>query len=310
MSVVSGGDQGPRRDTREEVDRGVRTIEVTAELVGEALAAKPQTTVSVCIPCRNEASTIGPIVSTIVRSLMNADDALVDEVLVFDDGSADATAAEAVAAGARIVNVGGRVGVGGSGKGNVLWESVAASTGDIVCWVDGDLLAFDADYVRRLVVPLLAVREVSFVKGFYERPLDANGLGGGRNTELVARPALALLFPELAAIRQPLGGEYAARRDLLERLTFPAGYGVEIGLLIDAARLLGPGAIGQVDLGVRRHRSRPLAALSAQAAEILHALLARVDDLPSQLAQSSATLRVGEHDVALRLDERPPRRVG
>ena len=273
----------------------VRTFEFGDNSFADALALKPATRVSVCVPCRNEAATIGSIVGQIRRTLVDVERPWVDELLVFDDGSADATALVARQAGATVVSVADvlRETGPGVGKGNVLWCSVAASSGDVIVWCDGDLLSFTPSYVQRLLVPLLVDPSVAFVKGFYERPLDAAGEGGGRNTELVARPMLRLLFPELAEVRQPLGGEYAIRRHLAEQVPFAQGYGVEIGLLIDALRAVGTDGIVQVDLGVRRHRHRPLRELSLQATEILYAMLVRADFNRSELT-NPANVRVDE----------------
>ena len=163
----------------------------------------------------------------------------------------------------------------GAGKGKVLWKSIAASTGDLIVWCDTDLVSFTPAYVSRLVAPLLADPELALVKGYYERPIDEVGQGGGRTTELVARPLLSLFFPSLATIKQPLGGECAATRELLEQLPFVESYGVESALLIDTLRLRGTRCMAQVDLGVRLHRHRPLLALSEQASEILSIVLGR-----------------------------------
>jgi glucosyl-3-phosphoglycerate synthase len=270
----------------------------------------------VCIPCRNEAATIGPIVRQIIGTLMNTGDHLVDELIVMDDGSTDATAAVASAAGARVVAVADVLPHTGpaAGKGNALWKSVAASRGDVVVWCDGDLLSFTPEYIRRLVLPFLMDPSVMFVKGFYERLLDQAGEGGGRNTELVARPLLALLFPDLATVRQPLGGEYAARRTVLEQIPFATGYGVEIGLLLDVAALTGASSVVQVDLGVRRHRHRPLRELSAQSVEIMHALLRRAGLAPDRLRAPSTFPESADgtdplpslRPTPLHLTERPP----
>lgn len=242
------------------------------------VAAKAGRTVSVVLPALDEEATVGGVVAA-VRPLLGT---LVDEVVVVDSGSTDATVARARAAGARVVardavlpGVPVR-----PGKGEVLWRSLAATSGDLVVFLDSDLVDLGPDFVVNLLGPLLTVDGVALVKGFYARPLrlsdaDAARTGGGRVTELTARPALASLRPELAGVVQPLGGEYAATRELLESLPFAAGYGVEIGLLLDTHRERGLDAIAQVDLGVRKHRHRTLRALGATAAEVLDAVVRR-----------------------------------
>jgi glucosyl-3-phosphoglycerate synthase len=243
-----------------------------------ARKAAAGTTVSVCLPARNEASTLGAILDVIVGELMApAGPALVDELLVLDDGSTDATAAVAVAHGAKVVAVDAvlpEVGPG-RGKGNVLWRSLAAASGDLIVWCDSDVTSFRAGYVSGLVAPLLEDPSVGFVKGFYDRPTAEGGQGGGRVTELVARPLLSRFFPGLADLRQPLAGEMAGRRSVLEAVPFVQGYGVETGLLVDIAGLFGTDALVQVDLGVRRHRHQGLDALAVQATEILQVVLDR-----------------------------------
>jgi glucosyl-3-phosphoglycerate synthase len=156
-----------------------------------------------------------------------------------------------------------------------LWTSLVASTGDLVVWCDADLEGVGPELVERLVTPLLADDGIAFVKGRWSRSLDGRDGEGGRVTELLARPLLERLFPELAGIAEPLAGECAGRRTVLERVPFEAGYGVDIGLLVDVARLAGPAAIAQVDLGVRVHRNRPLAELGSTARQVLHVALAR-----------------------------------
>ena len=244
------------------------------------VAAKGDRRVSVCLPARDEEATVGTIVSTICTELVDRAP-LVDEVLVVDDHSTDATAAVAAEAGARVVPSETR------GKGAALWTSVLASDGDLIVWCDADVREFTSAFVVGLLGPLLTRDDVLFVKGFYDRPLSPAGDGGGRVTELVARPVLDLLFPSLAGIIQPLGGEYAGRREILEQLPYVPGYGVDLGLLIDVADRGGDGAIAQVDLGVRRHRNRSLGELRPQAREVLQVALARaghpgieVDQLP------------------------------
>ncbi len=265
----------------------VRVVTPTTMTVAELIEVKGSRTVSVCLPARNEASTVGPIVEAIVAELMSGEGpSLVDELLVLDDGSTDATAAVARAAGAQVLDVASILPEEpkGAGKGKVLWKSIAASRGDIIVWCDTDLESFASSYVTRLVAPLLADPGLAMVKGYYVRPLDAVGQGGGRTTELVARPLLSMFFPPLATIKQPLGGECAATRELLEQLPFVESYGVESALLIDTLRLRGTECMAQVDLGIRVHRHRPLVALSEQASEILAVVLARAGlDLPEPI---------------------------
>jgi glucosyl-3-phosphoglycerate synthase len=223
--------------------------------------------ISVCIPARDEEATVGGVVGPIVRDLVERH-SLVDEVLVVDDHSRDRTAAAAVDAGARVVETDIP-----RGKGEALWTSLRESDGDLVVWVDADVRGFDPRFVIGLVGPMLLDDDIDFVKGWYER-------NSGRVTELVARPVINLLHPPLAAFHQPLSGEFAGRRDVLERLTFTTDYGVDIGLLIDVAREVGLERIAQVDLGVRVHRNRPLEELTPQAQQVLRAALERANVLP------------------------------
>ncbi len=233
-------------------------------------------TVSVCIPARDEETTIGHIVGAVRRDLVERV-GLVDEIIVVDDGSLDDTAAAARDEGATVVAESAILPSAppGSGKGNVLWKSLHASRGDIICWVDADIRNFSSFFVAELVEPLLRSPAVQFVKAYYERPFHGEPTGGGRVTELMARPVLSHLFPELADIVQPLAGEYAGRRRALEVVPFVQGWGVEIGLLIDICARFGRDAIAQVDLGVREHRNRPLAELGAPALAILVTALRR-----------------------------------
>ncbi|MFI6704564.1 glucosyl-3-phosphoglycerate synthase [Streptomyces sp. NPDC050509] len=243
------------------------------------LAAKAArgSTVSVVLPALDEEETVGAIVAVIRRELMERV-RLVDELVVIDSGSTDRTAEVAAAAGARVVH---RDAIlprlpALPGKGEVLWRSLLVTSGDIVCFVDADLREFSPDFVSGIVGPLLTDPEVQFVKAMYDRPLGGGTGGGteggagqgGRVTELVARPLLNLHWPRLAGFVQPLGGEYAARRSLLERLPFPVGYGVELGLLVDALHTVGLDALAQVDVGVRLHRHQDDRALGRMAAAI------------------------------------------
>ncbi|MEE1755657.1 glucosyl-3-phosphoglycerate synthase [Streptomyces sp. SP18CS02] len=256
----------------DEVERWLprRSWSVSDRPLGMLLAAKRSTRVSVVLPALNEEATVGEIVTVIRRELMSAEVPLVDELVVIDSGSTDRTAEVAAAAGARVV---ARDAIlpripAVPGKGEVLWRSLLVTGGDVVCFVDADLREFSADFVTGIVGPLLTDPSVEFVKAMYERPLgDAPGQGG-RVTELVARPLLNLHWPQLAGFVQPLGGEYAARRSLLERLPFPVGYGVELGLLVDALHTVGLDALAQVDVGVRLHRHQDDRALGRMAAAI------------------------------------------
>ena len=154
------------------------------------------------------------------------------------------------------------------GKGEVLWRSLLVTTGDIVCFIDADLKEFSSDFVSGIVGPLLTDPGVDLVKAMYDRPLGGAAGQGGRVTELMARPLLNMHWPQLAGFVQPLGGEYAARRSLLEQLPFPVGYGVELGMLVDALHLVGLDALAQVDVGVRKHRHQDGQALGRMAAAI------------------------------------------
>jgi len=249
-------------------------------------AAKRGRSVSVCLPARDEAATIGSIVR-VCRDLQP----LVDEVVVVDDGSTDDTRVVASAAGARVVAAGDVLPEcgPGSGKGEALWKSIHAAHGDLIVWCDADVRNFGPPFVIGLLGPLLTSDEVGFVKGFYDRPLDGRAGEGGRVTELVARPLISILFPHLTPVLQPLGGECAGRREVLEQVPFVQGYGVDLGLLVDVAGRFGLGAMAQVDLGERVHRNRPLAELAPQAEAIIATALTRAG-----LA------------VAVEVDERPP----
>ena len=236
-------------------------------------------TISVCLPARNEEETVGAIVRAIRRDLVE-DAALVDEIVVIDDGSVDETAARARAAGARVVTV-----TDGPGKGRAMWNGLRASTGDIVVFCDADLYEFDSAFISGLVEPLLVDEQVGFVKGYYRRPLGDRPSGGGRVTELVARPLLRLLCPALAEVVQPLGGEYAGRRALLSQVPFVEGYGVDVALLIDLTARFGKEVLAQVDLGVRLHRNRPLNELVPQATTVMETVLVRVGKLDNPLPE-------------------------
>lgn len=234
-------------------------------------ARKAGRRVSVVLPARDEEATVGRIVACIRGELAD----VVDEVVVVDDGSTDRTAAAAVEAGARVVAGDGK------GKGRAMWRGAWEADGDLVAFCDADVRNFEASFVVGLLGPLLTTEDVLFVKGCYHRPLDGRPGEGGRVTELMARPVLRVLFPELGGLRQPLGGEYAAPRAVLERLPFVEGWGVDIGLVLDVAARFGVRALAQVDLGERVHHNRPLDELGPQAEEVLRTALARAGLQPA-----------------------------
>lgn len=283
-----------------------RSIDV-ASLVDAKIRQDLQ--VSVCLPARNEEATVGHIVATVRRKLVEKVP-LVDEVVVIDDSSTDATAEVARWEGARVLTPAEALpdAPPGSGKGNALWASLYACEGDILCWIDADIRNFRASFVSSLVAPLITDPSIGFVKGYYRRPLFDAPTGGGRVTELMARPVLSLLFPYLTHFLQPLSGEYAGRRAVLETVPFVEGWGVEIGLLIDLVEKYGVRAVAQVDLGVREHRNRPLLELGPQAMAILVTALRRagIPDLEShaQLVRFDEERMLERVPVEVR--ERPP----
>lgn len=222
------------------------------------------------IPAKDEAETIGDVIARVHPHSVGCGGGLVDEILVVDDGSQDATAEIATAAGGRVLSL-DVVG----GKGGAMAAGVAESCGDVIIFLDADVLNMTPSYIPDLLAPLLLNPSTMLVKGFYDRPIDGATTGGGRVTELAARPILRLLFPELADIHQPLAGETALRRNVVDTVGLDRGYRVEIGLLIDVWRRWGLSAIAEVDLGSRAHRNRPLDELGAMATEVIAAALER-----------------------------------
>ena len=229
--------------------------------------------VSVVIPARDEARTVGQVVRAIAR--LAADTGLIDEVVVMDSDSTDATAQLAADAGATVHSAKQVAPDLGTfpGKGEALWKSLLVTKGDLLVFIDADLTHWGPHFVTGLLGPLFDDPRVLLVKGFYER-LYAGGDGsvtadGGRVTELVARPLLSLWWPELTGVVQPLAGEWAARRDLMESLSIPVGYGIELAALIDTAAAHGLDAIAQVDLGSRGHKHQASHDLALMAAELL-----------------------------------------
>lgn len=230
--------------------------------------------ISVVIPARNEERTVAGVVSGLSHALVS-EVPLVDELLVIDSDSTDRTAEVASAAGATVFRARDIAPELGSlpGKGEALWKSLLVSRGDLLVFMDADLTRWGPHFVSGLLGPLLTQENVRLVKGFYERVrTDADGSapsGGGRVTELVARPLLSLWWPELTGVVQPLAGEWAATRSLMESLPVPVGYGVELAVLLDTASRYGLDALAQVDLGTRAHRHQADHDLAVMAAELL-----------------------------------------
>jgi len=281
------------------------------------IASKGATSVSLVLPTREVADTLRP---TLERLVPLRDAGLVDELLVIDAASTDGTVAVAAEAGARVVQEADVLAEHGParGKGDAMWRALAVTHGDVVAFVDADSADFDARFVLGLLGPLLTDDGVALVKGAYRRPLQVGAEtlpdGGGRVTELLARPLLNLHVPELAGFVQPLAGEVAGRRALLEALPFPVGYGVEIAMLIDAFRHAGLDALAQVDLGTRQNVHQPLHALSAMAYAVLIAFERRVvgagdpePAAPGPLLRPTPAGALARTDV--RVDERPPLRT-
>ena len=265
------------------------------------LAAERSLTASVCVPTRETAEAIGPIVDTLVGL---REQGVLDQVVVVDASSADGTAAIAAERGAEVHQESELMPWTEPvlGKGDAMWRALSVLTGDIVCYLDGDTDGFDERFACGILGPLMCEPGVRFVKGYFRRPFRVGELalpeGGGRVTELMARPVLARFYPELAGIRQPLAGEVAAERELLEGLPFATGYAVEMAMLIDAYRATGVEAIAEVDLDERLNRHQPLSALAPMAGSVLGAVTDRLER-EGRLTPGSA---------GVQLVERPPLR--
>ncbi|MDF2829250.1 MAG: glucosyl-3-phosphoglycerate synthase, partial [Mycobacterium sp.] len=286
------GYTGPMRDAEEHAPVGVdpemwdwlsrRSSRGTSWTLQRVVQAKGARRISVVLPARDEEQTVGGIVAEIRRRLVE-EAGLVDELIVIDSRSSDATAAVAASAGATVYHQDEilpeepRM----DGKGDALWKGLAASTGDIVLFVDSDLHDFTTDFVVGLLGPLLCEPGVMFVKAHYLRPLVTDQVsvpgGGGRVSELVARPLINMFWPRLAGFVQPLAGEYGGYRHVLERIPFVTGYGVEFGMLVDLLDLVGLDALAQVDLGTRTHSHQDIEALGRMAAQILHTANTRLE---------------------------------
>jgi glucosyl-3-phosphoglycerate synthase len=289
------------------------------DLTARKVAAGLRT--SVVLPARNEADTI----EGVVKSVTALRGALIDEVVVIDGGSIDGTRALAEAAGATTYderevfpNLGS-----GLGKGDAMWRGLSVTCGDLIVFIDTDIRNPDPRFVWSMLGPLLLDSEIQLVKGFYDWPIEMAGIlhptGGGRVTNLCARPLLNLFWPELAQLAHPLSGEFAGRRELFESIPFFTGYGVEIGMLIDTFAAAGIDAIAQVDLGERIHKNQPLDALSRMAFAVAQTAMLRLaeshcmtlaDGLPEQFVQfirgPDGRLEVVEY--AISVTERPPLR--
>jgi glucosyl-3-phosphoglycerate synthase len=243
------------------------------------IAAERQASVSVCLPSRECAATVGEIVGRLGELLQAG---AIDEIVVVDAASLDGTAGIAERAGARVVQEARLMPSLGPvlGKGDAMWRALSVLDGDLVAFLDADTEGFSAHFAAGLLGPLVCETGVEFVKAFYRRPFQHGGIslpeGGGRVNHLMARPALKLLYPDLAGVRQPLAGEVAARRELLERIPFATGYGVEIAMLIDVWREVGLEGMAQVDLEEHRNRHQPIEALSKMAEAVLSAIVTRV----------------------------------
>ncbi len=247
------------------------------------LKEKKGTTISIALPALNEAKTVGGVIDTLKKALMD-DLPLVDEIVLIDSDSTDDTVAIAQSKGIPTFKhpeiLAESVGTF-RGKGEALWKSLHVTNGDIVVWVDTDITNIHPRFVYGLIGPLLKHSRIQYVKGFYARPIQVGdqiqAYGGGRVTELVARPLLNLFYPELSGILQPLSGEYAGRRAALEQLPFFTGYGVETGMLLDMHERYGLNAIAQTDLEKRVHHNQPLVNLSKMAFAILQVFFARIE---------------------------------
>jgi glucosyl-3-phosphoglycerate synthase len=257
--------------------------------------------ISVVIPARNEQASVGEVVDRIQVALMQ-DAPLVDELIVMDSLSTDATAAVAREHGATVWGVGDvapQLGTA-SGKGEALWKSLFVTTGTLLVFIDADLSEWGTHFVTGLLGPLLADQQTLLVKGFYDRLMDdapdVQGTDGGRVTELVARPLLAARWPQLSAVVQPLAGEWAIRRRHFERLTVPVGYGIEFATLVDTWAQHGLDAIAQVDLGRRGHRHQSVHDLGVMATEILHVAARRGAGLGSTDVDS---IELNQYDRAI-----------
>lgn len=247
-----------------------------------ALKQEQAVTISLALPALNEEETVGKVIETVKNALM-VEVPLLDEIVLIDSNSSDRTRQIAEDLGVPVYihqellpELGAR-----AGKGEALWKSLLVTRGDIVAWIDTDIRNIDPRFVYGIIGPLLLDSKIKFVKAFYQRPIKVDGKfeasGGGRVTELTARPLLNLFYPELSGLIQPLAGEYAGRREILEKIPFFSGYGVEIGMLIDVLEMCTLSGIAQVDLLERIHHNQPLQSLSKMSFAILQAVVRKLE---------------------------------
>lgn len=301
---------------------GIRTAHWDDWTLDDLLGAKGGSRVSLVVPARNEAATVGDVVGRVRERLVDTV-ALVDEIVVIDSDSVDGTYDAAASAGAEVHRASEiRPDLDTQpGKGEAMWKSLFVTTGDVIVFMDADLTDWDTHFVPGLLGPLLTWPDVQLVKGYYERPGEQGPLDGGRVTELVARPLIALLFPALQDLVQPLAGEWAVRRDHFASLSVPTGYAVELAALIDTVTAHGPSALAQVDLGTRSHGHQPLLDLGGMATQILAGALSRAEsarlttaDAPSRLISRQADSAILRQflpgpvplDRVVETTERPP----
>ena len=238
-------------------------------------------TISLCFPTLNEEQTIGSILKTVKKELCNP--GLLDEIIVIDSNSSDNTVEVVKSAGFKIYQHSDILPEYGSykGKGDALWKSLYVLKGDIIVWCDSDIKNFHSRLIYGIIGPLLINEDISFVKAFYKRPLRIDGSymkrEGGRVTKILVRPMLNMFYPELSKLHQPLSGEYAGRREILEQIPFFTGYGVEIGMLIEIYERFGLDKIAQVDAKRRVHRNHPLSALSKMSFSIMQAIFKKLE---------------------------------
>lgn len=257
---------------------GIRSFH-HSEFPPDRLRAERAESISVCVPAREEAATIAGVLAPL---LALRDAGVLDQVVVVDADSVDGTAAVAARLGAEVHSEAALMPDYGAvvGKGDAMWRALSVLTGDVVCFVDGDTEDFAGHFACGVLGPLVCEPRVPFVKGYFRRPFKMLGCtaptGGGRVTELTARPLLEAFYPPLASLRQPLAGEMAARRELLERTPFCTGYAIEMGLLLDVYAEVGVDGIAQVDLDVRQNRHQPIEDLGAMSAAVLAAVTSRL----------------------------------